>query len=45
MLTWQDDVDIHALHRQGWTIFAIDRHAGRDRQTVRAYLTGPHPGD
>lgn len=40
MLTWEDDVDIHALHRQGWTVAAIARHAGRDRKTVRAYLTG-----
>jgi transposase len=40
MLTWEDDVDIHALHRQGWTIAAIARHTGRDRKTVRAYLTG-----
>lgn len=40
MLTWEDDVDIHALHRQGWTISAITRHTGRDRKTVRAYLTG-----
>ena len=40
MLTWEDDVDIHALHRQGWTISAIARHTGRDRKTVRAYLTG-----
>ena len=40
MLTWEDDVDIHALHRQGWTISAIARHTGRDRKTVRAYLSG-----
>jgi hypothetical protein len=40
MLTWEDDVGIHALHRQGWTISAIARHTGRDRKTVRAYLTG-----
>jgi transposase len=40
MLTWEDDVDIHALHRQGWTIAAIARHTGRDRKTVRAYLNG-----
>jgi hypothetical protein len=45
MLTWED-VDIHALHRQGWTISAIARHTGRDRKTVRAYLTGNRtPGD
>src|SRR5215210_2512268 len=40
MLTREDDVDIHALHRQGWTVSAIARHTGRDRKTVRAYLTG-----
>ena len=40
MLTWEDDVDIHALRRQGWTIAAIARHTGRDRKTVRAYLNG-----
>jgi transposase len=40
MLTWEDDVDIHALRRQGWTIAAIARHTGRDRRTVRAYLNG-----
>jgi transposase len=40
MLTWENDVDIHALHRQGWTISAIAQHTGRDCKTVRAYLTG-----
>jgi transposase len=40
MLTWEDDVDIHALHAKGWTVAAIARHAGRDRKTVRAYLNG-----
>ena len=40
MLTWEDDVDIHALRRQGWTISAIARHIGRDRKTVRDYLNG-----
>ena len=40
MLTWEDDVEIHALHQRGWTISAIARHTGRDRKTVRAYLTG-----
>jgi transposase len=38
MLTRQDDVDAHALHRQGWTISAIARHLGHDRKTIRAYL-------
>lgn len=40
MLTREDDVDAHALRRQGWTISAIARHLGHDRKTVRAYLTG-----
>lgn len=40
MLTWGDDVEVHALHARGWTISAIARHTGRDRKTVRAYLNG-----
>lgn len=40
MITREEDVDIHALHRQGWTITAIARHVGRDRKTVRNYLNG-----
>ncbi|GED90865.1 transcriptional regulator [Streptomyces sp. 6-11-2] len=40
MLTWEEDVDAHALRRQGWTISAIARHLGRDRKTIRAYLNG-----
>lgn len=40
MLTRVEDVDVHALARQGWTISAIARHLGRDRQTIRAYLAG-----
>ena len=40
MLTREDDVDVHALRRRGWTISAIARHIGRDRKTVRAYLNG-----
>ena len=40
MLTQEDDVDAHALHRQGWTISAIARHLGHDRKTIRAYVTG-----
>ncbi len=40
MLTQEDDVDIHALRRRGWSISAIARHVGRDRKTVRAYLDG-----
>ncbi|WP_262418686.1 helix-turn-helix domain-containing protein [Streptomyces sp. SP2-10] len=40
MLTLEEDVDAHALRRQGWTISAIARHLGRDRKTIRAYLNG-----
>ncbi|HEY5785682.1 MAG TPA: hypothetical protein VIT65_12975 [Microlunatus sp.] len=40
MITREDDVDIHALRRQGWTITAIANHVGRDRKTVRNYLNG-----
>lgn len=40
MLTQEDDVEIHALAKKGWTISAIARHTGRDRKTVRAYLEG-----
>lgn len=40
MLTREDDVDAHALHRRGWTISAIARHLGHDRKTIRAYLRG-----
>ena len=40
MLTREDDMDAHALHRRGWTISAIARHLGHDRKTIRAYLRG-----
>jgi transposase len=40
MLTWGDDVEVHALRKKGWSISAIARHTGRDRKTVRAYLNG-----
>ncbi|WP_327303557.1 helix-turn-helix domain-containing protein [Streptomyces sp. NBC_01298] len=36
MLTWEEDVDAHALRRQGWSISAIARHLGHDRKTIRA---------
>ncbi|MFD6190355.1 hypothetical protein [Streptomyces sp. NPDC060275] len=41
----EEDLDAHALRRQGWSISAIARHLGRDRKTVRAYPSGeraPH---
>jgi IS30 family transposase len=40
MLTREDDVDAHALHRRNWTISAIARHLGHDRKTIRANLRG-----
>jgi len=40
MLTQEEDVDAHALHRRGWTISAIARHLDKDRKTIRAYLNG-----
>jgi transposase len=40
MLTQEEDVDVHALRRQGMSISAIARHLGRDRKTIRAYLAG-----
>jgi transposase len=43
MLTEEDDVEIHALARRGGSVSAIARHTGRDRKTVRRYLTGPPP--
>ncbi len=45
MLTREEDVDAHALHQKGWTISAIARHLGRDRKTIRAYLTGARVAD
>lgn len=40
MLSEEDDVDIHALRRQGMTITEIARRTGHDRKTIRAYLSG-----
>ena len=40
MMTPEEDVEAHALRKQGWTISAIARHLDRDRKTVRAYLAG-----
>jgi transposase len=40
MLTWEDDVEVHALRKRGWTISAIARHTGRDRKTIAGYLSG-----
>ena len=40
MLTREEDVEIHALHKRGWSISAIARHTGRNRRTIRNYITG-----
>jgi IS30 family transposase len=40
MLTEEDDVEIHALAARGWSVSAIARHTGRDRETIRRYLAG-----
>jgi transposase len=40
MLTQEEDVEIHALAKRGWSISEIARHTGRDRKTIRAYLSG-----
>jgi Helix-turn-helix domain len=40
MLTREEDVEIHALLQRGWSISAIARHTGRNRRTIRNYLTG-----
>ena len=40
MLTWEDDVEVHALRKRGWSISAIARHTGRDRKTIADYLAG-----
>ena len=39
MLTQENDVEMHALAARGWNQSAISRHTGRDRKTVRKYLT------
>jgi transposase len=39
-------LEAEALFKRGWTISAIARHLGRDRKTVRAYLSGERtPGE
>jgi transposase len=40
LLSWEADVEIHALRARGWTVSAIARHVGADRKTVRSYLSG-----
>src|ERR1700692_1208883 len=40
MLTQGESVEAHALRERGWSVWAIAGHLGRDRKTVRAYLSG-----
>ena len=40
MLTPEEDMEITALRKRGWTISSIARHVDHDRKTVRAYLEG-----
>ena len=40
MLTPEEDMEIAALKKRGWSIAAIARHTGRDRKTVRSHLNG-----
>ena len=45
MLAQEESVAVHALRRRGWSMWAIARHVGRDRKTMRAHLSGEHaPG-
>jgi transposase len=43
MLTQEDDVEVHALARRGWSVSAIAWHTGRDRKTIAKYLAGQGP--
>jgi transposase len=46
MLTGEEDMQAAALRARGWSISAIARHLGRDRKTVRDYLSGKRvPGE
>jgi transposase len=40
MLTWEEELEAEALFKRGWSISAIGRHLGRDRGTIRGYLSG-----
>lgn len=40
MFSRSEDVEADALLKRGWTISAIARHLGRDRKTIRSYLSG-----
>lgn len=40
MISRGEDVEADALNKRGWSISAIARHLGRDRETVRNHLSG-----
>ena len=40
MFSVGEDVEADALFKRGWTVSAIARHLGRDRKTIRSYLSG-----
>jgi hypothetical protein len=40
MISRGEDVEAQALKNRGWSTSAIARHLGRDRKTIRAYLSG-----
>src|SRR5260370_21041999 len=40
MLTQGESVEAHALGERGWSVSAMARPLGRERKTVRAYLSG-----
>jgi transposase len=42
MLCWEEFVELRNLHERGWSVSAIARHLGKDRKTVRRYLTDPN---
>jgi transposase len=46
MFTGEEDVEATALRAQGWSISAIARHLGRNRDTISDYLSGKRvPGE
>jgi hypothetical protein len=47
LLTWEDDLEVHAVRKRGWSISAIARHTGNDCRTDGPHVFGrrrPKPG-